>query len=259
MKLNDSLDDRCINMIFDNEGHLRIGDKAPDFAANSTFGNLKLSDYLGKWVILFSHPGDFTPVCTTEFIAFSKANHEFENRNCRLIGLSIDSNPSHLAWVSNIHKTTGIEVPFPVISDLNMSISRKYGMIAPNISNTQTVRNVFFIDPEQKIRCILQYPVSVGRNIGEILRILDSLQATDKESASTPANWLPGQPTIMQSPKTYCELMERQNSAFGYNCIDWYLCFNQPMPHMNIMPESKMINSCGKMSIPCEKVREENI
>lgn len=255
MKVNhfsENLDDRHINMIFGDEGRVRIGDKAPCFTANSTFGNLKLSDYIGKWLVFFSHPGDFTPVCTTEFIAFSKLNPEFEKRNCCLLGLSIDSNPSHLAWVNNIHKSTGIEVPFPIISDLDMSIAKKYGMIAPNVSNTQTVRNVYIIDPEQKIRCILEYPMTVGRNIGEILRILDSLQLTVKEGTSTPANWLPGQPTIAPSPKTYCELLERQNNPLGYSCLDWYLCFNNnSMSQVNC--NNTLTDSCKNMRSNGEK------
>ncbi|MEG0873501.1 MAG: redoxin domain-containing protein [Clostridia bacterium] len=152
---------------------------------------------------------------------------EFQNRNCCLLGLSIDSNPSHLSWVHNIHKTTGVQIPFPVISDLNMKISKKYGMIAPNTATTKTIRNVYFIDPEQKIRAILQYPLTAGRNTGEILRLLDSLQITDKENVVTPANWLPGQPTIIPAPKTYSELMDRIKNPMGYNCMDWYLCFNQ--------------------------------
>ncbi|MEG2348830.1 MAG: peroxiredoxin [Clostridia bacterium] len=228
-------------MIFEDIHPLKIGNIAPSFSAVSTCGALKLSDYLGKWVLLFSHPGDFTPVCTTEFIALAKINPEFEKRNCCLIGLSIDSNPSHLAWVNNIHKSTGVEIPFPVISDLDMKISKSYGMIAPNVSNTQTVRNVFFIDPDQKIRCILQYPMTTGRNTGELLRILDSLLTTDKEGVATPVNWLPGQPTIVPSPKTYCELVERLNNPLGYNCLDWYLCFNQTVAQMGTMSENTMM------------------
>lgn len=124
-------------------------------------------------------------------------------------------------------------VPFPVISDLDMKISRKYGMLAPNVSNTQTIRSVFFIDPNQKIRCILQYPMTTGRNVGEIIRVLEAMQTSDREGCVTPANWVPGQPTIMPSPNTYNELLERLKSPMGYNCMDWYLCFNpsdEPMP-----------------------------
>lgn len=209
-----------------NNENLRIGDKAPFFEADTTFGEIKLSDYEGKWLILFSHPGDFTPVCTTEFLAFAKMYPEFKKRDCELLGLSIDSSPSHLAWVNNIHKNTGIQIPFPIIADRNMEISKKYSMIAPNVSSTQTIRTVFFICPKQTIKAILQYPMSNGRNIAEILRLLDAMQFTEKENTMTPANWLPMQPGILPAPKTYQELVENKNNINGFNCIDWYLCFN---------------------------------
>ena len=144
---------------------IRIGMKAPDFSAATTFGPIKLSDYQGKWVVLFSHPGDFTPVCTTEFLAFSKAQPQFEARGAQLLGLSIDSNPSHLAWVYAIYVATGVQVPFPIIADRTGEIARLYGMMAPDVSRQETVRNVFFIDPEQTIRAILVYPLTNGRGI----------------------------------------------------------------------------------------------
>ena len=204
---------------------LMIGDKAPRFIANSTDGEIKLSDYMGKWLIFFSHPGDYTPVCTTEFIEFSKMYPEFQKRNCNLLGLSIDSTPSHISWLTNIHNTTGIKIPFPVVSDRDMKISKMYGMIAPNISNTETVRSVFIIDPNQVIRAILQYPKTNGRNIGEILRLLDALQTTDKEKVATPANWVLGKSTILPAPNTFKEALENKNN-FNNNCTDWYLCYN---------------------------------
>lgn len=168
---------------------IRIGMKAPDFSAATTFGPIKLSDYQGKWVVLFSHPGDFTPVCTTEFLAFSKAQPQFEARGAQLLGLSIDSNPSHLAWVYAIYVATGVQVPFPIIADRTGEIARLYGMMAPDVSRQETVRNVFFIDPEQTIRAILVYPLTNGRSIPEILRLLTALQTTDREHVVTPANW----------------------------------------------------------------------
>lgn len=210
---------------------IRIGSNAPLFNANSTLGYIKLSDYKGKWVILFSHPGDFTPVCTTEFIAFSNMESEFKKRNCDLIGLSIDSISSHLAWVKNIYNLTGIKISFPIISDLDMKISKKYCMLAPSISNTQTVRNVFFIDPNQKIRAILQYPMNNGRNISEILRLLDAMQLTDKENISTPANWLPGSSAIISPPKTSEEIF---NNTENKNCIDWFLCYNNDIHNIDL-------------------------
>lgn len=170
--------------------------------------------------------GDFTPVCTTEFLAFAKMYPEFKCRNTELLGLSIDSNPSHLAWLNNIYRHTGIQIPFPVISDLDMKISRMYGMIAPNASTTQTVRCVFFIDPNQKVRAKLEYPMQNGRNIGEILRLLEAMQVTDSQNVYTPANWIPGAPTIVPAPTTFKQLLERTKNPNDFNCMDWYLCFN---------------------------------
>ena len=209
-------------------GHVQIGDFAPDFEAITTMGNINLSDYKGKWLVLFSHPGDFTPVCTTEFIAFSKANTYFERLNTCLIGLSIDSNPSHLAWLYNIYLKTGIKVPFPVIADRNGEIARKYGMIASNISTIETVRNVYIIDDKGIIRLILIYPLSVGRSIPEILRAIEALQTADCNKAATPANWIPGQPVIVPAPKTFKELKEKVNEIEkNKNGISWYLRFKE--------------------------------
>ena len=209
-----------------------LGSNAPRFTANSTFGPLKLTDYIGKWLVLFCHPSDFTPICTTEIMSFSKLNDEFKKRNCELLGLSVDSNPSHLAWIKNIEDNTGIQVPFPIISDLNKEVSKKYGMLASSMDDTQTVRNVYIINPEQKIRCIIIYPMSNGRNTTEILRTLDALQITDKENVLTPANWIPGNDTIMPSPQNYNNLMDKMKTNNPNNCIDWYLCFNKENNNM---------------------------
>lgn len=209
------------------ENRLNIGMTAPDFTADTTFGPIKFSDYKGKWVVFFSHPGDFTPVCTTEFIGFSQLNKQFEDRNAQLLGLSIDSNPSHLAWVNSIQEMTGIEVPFPVIADRTGDIARLYGMVSPDVSRQETLRNVYIIDPDQKIRAILIYPMANGRNIPEILRLLIAIQTSDAEDAATPANWKPGSPLILPVPETYDELLERKNDAeeLGIVCSDWYLCY----------------------------------
>lgn len=161
-------------------GNVRIGQHAPDFEAQSTMGNISLSDYKGKWVVLFSHPGDFTPVCTTEMIAFSKANTYFEKLNTCLIGLSVDSNPSHLAWAYDIFCKTGVRISFPIIADRNGIIARKYGMISNDVSTTETVRNVFIIDDNGIIRLILVYPLNIGRCIPEILRCIEALQTSEK-------------------------------------------------------------------------------
>lgn len=165
-----------------------LGEKAPNFKANTTFGPIELSDYAGSWLVLFSHPGDFTPVCTTEFIAFTNLAPEFEKRNTKLLGLSVDSNTSHLAWVYNILQITGITIPFPIIEDRDMKISKQYGMISEEMSSTSTVRTVFIIDDKQILRTILYYPLTTGRNIPEILRIVDALQTSDKCKVVTPAN-----------------------------------------------------------------------
>ncbi len=207
--------------------NISIGMKAPDFTAMTTFGPIKLSDYKGHWVILFSHPGDFTPVCTTEFIAFAQANDQFESLNTKLIGLSIDSNPSHLAWVKQIYHLTGVQIPFPIIADRMADVANLYGMIAPDVNKQETVRNVYFIDPDQVIRAILIYPLTNGRNIYEILRLLSALQTTDKCGVVTPANWEPGKPVMVPPPSTYNQMLERINEpeASGLNCVDWFWCY----------------------------------
>ncbi len=212
-----------------------LGSKAPDFSVNSTTGPLTLSDYTGQWVVLFSHPGDFTPVCTTEFLAFAKYNNEFEKRNTKLIGLSVDSNNSHLAWLYNIFQLTGVEIPFPVIDDCDKHVAGLYGMISDQMSSSCTVRSVFIIDDKQILRTILYYPLTTGRNIPEILRIVEALQTSDRDHVATPANWFPGMPVILPSPKTYKELKSRINKCNSdYGCLDWYLCF---------MPDRKSVGN----------------
>ena len=208
---------------------LNIGKTAPNFTATTTMGDIEMSRFRGKWLVLFSHPGDFTPVCTTEFIAFSKYYNCFKERNTRLLGLSIDSNPSHLGWVHNIYRNTGITIPFPIIADRDGSISKKYGMIAEDVSSTETVRKVFLIDEKQTIRAILTYPLTNGRNICEILRLLDSLQFTDKTGLVTPANWVEGNRALLPPPKTYDELLKRCKDQ-TLDCIDWYYCYKKSSP-----------------------------
>ena len=207
-------------------GNVKIGMQAPDFEAESTYGKISLNNYRGKWVILFSHPGDFTPVCTTEMIAFANCNHYFEERNACLLGLSIDSNASHLAWVYDIYLKTGIKIPFPIIADRSGSIARKYGMIATDINNTATVRNVYVINPEGIVRLILVYPMDVGRCIPEILRALEALQTAEQCKGATPANWTLGGPIINPIPNTYTGLERRvEKLKNGKNGISWYLTF----------------------------------
>jgi peroxiredoxin (alkyl hydroperoxide reductase subunit C) len=201
---------------------LELGGLAPDFEAVTTHGTIKLSDFRGKWVILFSHPADFTPVCTTEFVAFSKIWPELQKRNTQLIGLSIDSVFSHIAWVRNIEEKQGVKVPFPVIADLDMKVAKLYGMVHEATSATQAVRAVFFIDPEGYLRAMIYYPQTAGRNMDEILRLLDSLQLTDAKKVVTGANWRPGEMVIVPPPRTQADAEKRLKE--GYECVDWYLC-----------------------------------
>lgn len=201
----------------------RIGDPAPQFEAVTTHGVKKLSDYEGKWLILFSHPADFTPVCTTEFIAFAEIHEELQKRNTELLGLSVDSNTSHIAWIRNIEEKTGTKIKFPVIADLNQHVASLYGMIHPGASVTAAVRCVFVIDPKQIVRAIIYYPLTTGRNMDEIIRLIDALQATDEHKIATPANWRPGDEVIIPAPSTQEEAEERIRME-GVSCIDWYLC-----------------------------------
>ncbi len=201
----------------------RIGDPAPPFEAITTQGMVKLEDFKGKWLVLFSHPAAFTPTCTTEFIAFAEIHPELKKRGVELLGLSVDSNPAHIAWILNIEEKTKVKITFPVIADSDRAVSMAYGMIHPGQSKTITVRCVFIIDPDQNIRAILYYPLTTGRNMYEILRIVDALQATDKYSISTPANWKPGEMVIVPAPATQ-EGAEDRMTQKNYECVDWYLC-----------------------------------
>jgi peroxiredoxin (alkyl hydroperoxide reductase subunit C) len=200
-----------------------LGQKAPDFEALTTQGTLRLSDYKGMWLILFSHPADFTPVCTTEFIAFTEIYDELKKRNVELLGLSVDSVSSHIAWIRNCEEKMGVKIPFPIIADLNKDVAKKYGMIHPEQSKTETVRCVFVIDPDSKIRAMIYYPLSTGRNMQEIIRLVDALQTADKYKVATPANWKPGDPVVVPAPVTTEQAEERLKEQ-GYECKDWYLC-----------------------------------
>lgn len=200
----------------------RIGDQAPDFEAMTTQGKLKFSDYnKDSWVILFSHPADFTPVCTTELSAFAQEEEYFASKNTKLTGLSIDSIHSHVAWVNNVKKNMGILMKFPIIADIDMKVAKLYGMLQPGESETAAVRAVFFIDPAGKIRLIMYYPLNVGRNMDEIKRVLDALQTSDKHKVAMPLNWKQGDKVIVPPPKTVAEMEEREKS--GYEMVDFYL------------------------------------
>lgn len=201
----------------------RIGDQAPDFEAVTTTGPIKFSDFApGKWVILFSHPADFTPVCTTEMSGFAQRKAEFDELNTELLGLSIDSIHSHLGWVNNVKEKTGVYFNFPIIADLDMSVSKRYGMLQPNESQTAAVRAVFFIDPNKTIRLIMYYPLNVGRNMDEILRALKALQFSDQHKVAMPLDWKPGEQVIVPPPKTLAEMEERLQDK-TVDQVDFYL------------------------------------
>ena len=201
----------------------RIGSKAPDFEAVTTHGTIKLSDYKDSWLILFSHPADFTPVCTTEFVGFQKIYPQLREMNTELLGLSIDSVHSHIAWVRNIKKNFDVDIEFPVIADLDMNVAGKYGMIMPEESSTEASRAVFVINDKQVVRAIIYYPLSTGRNMDEMVRLVTALQATDKHSIATPADWKKGDKVIVP-PATTTELAEERANDDSLECIDWYLC-----------------------------------
>lgn len=201
----------------------RIGDKAPDFETLTTTGPLKLSEYnKGSWVLMFSHPADFTPVCTTEMSAFAEEQDWFAKHDTKLIGLSIDSIHSHLAWVNNVRENTGIYMKFPIIADLDMSVAKLYGMLHPGESTTAAVRAVFFIDPKGIIRLIMYYPLNVGRNMEEIKRALVALQTSDEKKCALPVNWKEGEKAIVPPPKTLVEMDERIANT-KLEKIDFYL------------------------------------
>ncbi len=203
----------------------RIGDSAPDFEAITTKGKIKFSEFAkDKWVILFSHPADFTPVCTTEMSGFATRKAEFDALNTELMGLSIDSVHAHLGWVNNVKNNTGVYFDFPIIADLDMKVSKLYGMLQPNESETAAVRAVFFIDPAKKIRLIMYYPLNVGRNMNEILRALEALQMSDKHSVAMPLDWKKGDKVIVPPPKTLEEMEQRLSLNKEENdIVDFYL------------------------------------
>lgn len=201
----------------------RIGDLAPDFEAVTTTGDLKFSDYnKDSWVILFSHPADFTPVCTTELSGFATEGDFFKEHNTKLLGLSVDSIHSHIAWVNAVDEKTGVYFDFPIIADIDMKVANLYGMLQPGESATAPVRAVFFIDPEGKIRLIMYYPLNVGRNMDEIKRTLLALQTADEHKVALPLNWNPGDKVIVSAPNTLEGLKERKADD-SLEKVDWYL------------------------------------
>jgi peroxiredoxin (alkyl hydroperoxide reductase subunit C) len=204
----------------------RLGAPAPQFEAVTTFGKLKLEDFKGSWLVLFSHPADFTPVCTTEFMAFAKIHPQLRELNCELMGLSIDSVYSHIAWVRNIEEKLGQKVTFPVIADLDRNVATLYGMVMPGESKTETSRCVFIIDDKQVLRAMIYYPLTTGRNMDEILRVIQAMQTSDKHGVATPANWRPGDKVIVPPPSTQ-ELAAQRVKDTGVECKDWYFCLKE--------------------------------
>lgn len=198
----------------------RLNAPAPDFSAKTTHGDRSLSDYRGKWLVLFSHPSDFTPVCTTEFIGFAEVAEALKAKNCELLGLSIDSIFSHIAWTRNIAEKFGVEIPFPIIEDLKMDVARAYGMIHEGASDTSAVRATFVIDPEGILRAMLYYPMSNGRSIPEIVRLVTAMQTSDANGVATPAGWQPGNDAIVPPPKTIDAATARSTEGYAYT--DWY-------------------------------------
>lgn len=203
---------------------LRLHEPVPDFEADTNQGKIKFSEFnKGSWVILFSHPADFTPVCTTEFIGFAQKQEEFEKRNVKLLGLSIDSVYSHIAWIKQIEEDFEIKIKFPVIADLGMEVSSMYNMIHPAISEVHAVRTIYIIDPEGILRGYIVFPMSVGRNIDEIIRMIDALQTVDEKKIATPANWKPGDDVIVPPPQTSADAEKRLHEGHK-ECKSWYLC-----------------------------------
>lgn len=208
----------------------RIGDPAPEFTAVTTQGEIHFpQDYAGKWAILFSHPADFTPVCTTEFITFAHREKEFNEANCQLVGLSIDGLYSHIAWLRTIQEKIAfngmknVEVKFPLIEDIKMEVAKKYGMIQPNEDSTKAVRAVFFVDPKGIIRTIIYYPLSLGRNFDELYRVLIALQTADNFNIATPADWQPGDDVIV-GPAGSCGTAKERMEDDSMECEDWFFC-----------------------------------
>lgn len=204
----------------------RIMEPAPDFEAKSTHGLIRLSDYTsrGKWVLLFSHPADFTPVCTTEFIEFARSYDDFEKINVQLIGVSIDSVFSHIAWVRDLEQIGSVQVKFPIIADLDQKVSSAYGLVHEAAADTATVRAVFAVDPKGTVRALIYYPMQLGRNIDELFRIFQALQTADANGISCPANWRPGQPVIVSAPSTVEDAAKRiSGGGSGLNVESWYL------------------------------------
>ncbi|WP_127470706.1 peroxiredoxin [Thiomicrorhabdus aquaedulcis] len=201
----------------------RLNEAAPDFDAVTTYGRKKLADYKGKWLILFSHPADFTPVCTTEFMAFQARKPQFDALNCELLGLSIDSHHSHNAWVLNIKEKFNVDIEFPIIADLDMKVATTYGMVHPGAADTSAVRATFIIDDKGVLRAMMYYPMSNGRSMDEFVRLVTAMQVSDANACATPEGWQPGDKVIVPPPSTIEQARARLASN-EYECVDFYFC-----------------------------------
>lgn len=203
----------------------RINDPAPDFEAQSTHGTIRLSDFTkqGRWVLLFSHPADFTPVCSTELVDLARRSPDFEALGVQLIGVSVDSIYSHIAWANSLKEKFGQEIPYPIIADLDTRVAQLYGMIHPGASATATVRAVFVIDPKQVIRALVYYPMQAGRNVDELVRLVQALQTVDANGVATPVNWRPGDPVVVPAPQTTEAAKTRLGGSEGFEVRDWYI------------------------------------
>lgn len=230
-----------------NTGINLLDSPAPSFTAETTQGTINFpADYKGKWVILFSHPADFTPVCTTEFMTFATMMPEFEALNCKLVGLSIDSLYSHIAWLRLLREKIeykgmkNVEVTFPLIADIKMDVAKKYGMLQPSASDTKAVRAVFFVDPTSKVRAVLYYPLSNGRNFQEIKRLLIAMQTSDAQEVATPADWQPGDDVIVPPAGSCGVAKERmETKQKDVNCLDWYFCLKKLSKEAALKPAKK--------------------
>ncbi len=209
---------------------LRIGDKAPDFQAVTTIANdFEFSAWQEQdWVVLFSHPADFTPVCTTELMEFARRDEEFKKKGVKLIGISVDSVHSHLAWLQNMKQKMGVTIPFPMVADIDMRVSHQYGMIHPGASATATVRALFVIDPKRTVRALIYYPMNAGRNVDEVLRLVTALQTADQYGCATPVNWREGDKVVVPPPKTVQEVEERLSHP-DRDVKDFYLTLKDPL------------------------------
>ncbi|MFK8028783.1 MAG: peroxiredoxin [Gammaproteobacteria bacterium] len=217
--MNDRTEKHVANDESTRSGSAQIDDAAPDFVARTTRGEVQLSDFRGRWLVFFSHPADFTPVCTSEFVAVERARSRFEDLNCSLLGLSVDSLYAHIAWVKDIEARFDVKISFPIVEDISMTISRAYGMIHESSATTAAVRSVFFIDPEGIIRALLHYPMNIGRSVEELLRVLQALQLTDDAQLATPEGWQPGDDAVLPPPLDISEA-DKRSATEGHA---WYL------------------------------------